>query len=40
MDQQTSVEMGWKVGILGFAGQGDVVKAELYKIINLHLRKL
>jgi len=26
MDHQTSLEMGWKVGILGFAGQGDVVK--------------
>ena len=28
---------GWKVSILGFAGQGDVVKSKIYKIRNLHL---
>jgi hypothetical protein len=40
MDQQTSLEMGWKVGILGSPGQGDVVKSKIYKIGNLHLCKL
>jgi len=40
MDKQTSLKMGWKVGILGFAGQGDVVKSKIYKIRNLHLPKL
>jgi hypothetical protein len=40
MDQQTSLELGWKVGILGFAGQGDVVKSKIYEIRNLHLCKL
>jgi hypothetical protein len=40
MDHQTSLDVGWKVGILGFAGQGDVVKSKIYKMINLNLRKL
>jgi len=40
MEQQTFLEVGWKVGILGFAGQGDVVKSKIYKIRNLHLHTL
>jgi len=40
MDQQTSLEMGWKAGILGFAGQRGVVKSKTYNIRDLHLRRL
>jgi hypothetical protein len=40
MDQQTALENGWKVGILGFSGQGDVVKTKIYKIRNLDLHKM
>jgi hypothetical protein len=38
-DQQTLLEVGQKVNILDFVGQGDIVKVKGTYIIKNHLHK-